>query len=310
MSLVRFSRSGALPRPARGIARAIVVLSIAASLVACAGTAKIEEVQKFADAGIAFSDAMPPLYDESLKVTVETDSLVLEKARPNLPDRLAALEQSKKLLLTRIEVLDDLKRHGGLLRQYFAALRTLASSDAPTEIGAATSDLVRQLVEIDNRLVPKSIGPVPIRDHLEEAATFAARAYQAAALNRELKANAETIDRELNLQQAALSALAEAMKADLETQMANEELERIVRPYVADKPLPSDWSARRLDAYKKRISLGSAEAAADAARNLRATFAALVERRLDGGGISMLIQDVKRVVAFVDSLRPTNKSEK
>ena len=54
---------------------------------ACAVTTqRVNQFDNFAQAGIAYADAVPAVLDESFRVTVTSDSSALIKARPNLSE--------------------------------------------------------------------------------------------------------------------------------------------------------------------------------------------------------------------------------
>lgn len=288
----------------------LLVVGFAISLTACAvGAARINQFDKFAQAGIQFVDAIPPLLDEAFVATVTTDSLVLKQAREGLTPgeaRLNKIEKSNENLSQRIGILNDLKRHASLLRAYFVALQALAQTDAESSgMTDVANGLVGALGKLHPRIANATIGGSPIKDLVAPAVSFGFTAYQSAVLNRELRKNAATIEKELNLQQAALTAIADAMKADLQTQFAALDRDAIVLPYARGKPLPSDWTQRRVDAFQRQLQIQSVEAAAKAAQNFRTSFVALVENRLDDTGITLLLRDINDIVTVIEALRGT-----
>lgn len=292
-------------RPAR-----LLIIGFAISLTACAvGKARVNQFDKFAHAGIQFTDAIPPLLDEAFLAAVTIDSLALKQGRTGLPsedDRLKEIEKSNENLTKRIAILNDLKRHATLLRAYFAALQVLAQTDAESSgMTTVANGLVATLGKLHPKIANASIGGSPVSDLVAPVTSFAFTAYQSAVLNRELRQNAATIDSELNLQQAALTAIADAMKADLQTQFAALDRDAIVLPYARGKPLPSDWTQRRVDAFHRQLQMHSVDAVAKAAQSLRTSFVALVENRLDDTGITLLLRDINDIVALVEAIHGT-----
>lgn len=292
-------------RPAR-----LLIIGFAISLTACAvGKARVNQFDKFAHAGIQFTDAIPPLLDEAFLAAVTTDSLALKQGRTGLPSeeaRLDAIEKSNDNLTKRIAILNDLKRHASLLRAYFAALQVLAQTDAESSgMTVVTNGLLTSLGKLHPQIANAKLGQSSIGDLVAPVTSFAFTAYQSGVLNRELRQNAETIDKELNLHQAALRAIADTMKADLQTQFAAIDRDAIVLPYARGKPLPSDWTQRRVDAFHRQLQMHSVDAAAKAAQSLRTSFVALVENRLDDTGIALLLRDINDIVALVEAIRGT-----
>lgn len=285
----------------------LLVVGFAISLTACAvGAARINQFDKFTQAGIQFADAIPPLLDEAFVATVTTDSLVLKQTREGLAPgeaRLNEIEKSNKNLSQRIGILNDLKRHASLLRAYFVALQALAQTDAESSgMTDVANGLVGALRKLHPRIANATIGESPIKDLVAPAVSFGFTAYQSAVLNRELRKNAATIEKELSLQQAALTAIADAMKADLQTLFAAANVDNIVLPFVRKGKLPSHWTQRRVDAFQRHLQMHSVDAAAKAAQSLRTSFVALVENRLDDTGIPLLRRDINDIVALVEAI--------
>lgn len=269
----------------------------------CAATvARVTQFESFALAGTRFADAVPDVLDESFKTTVNTSSLVLVQARKGLSDsaRLEEIERNDSTIRQRLEFLNDLKRHAKLLRRYFVALQSLALTDAQSSgLTDVTSGLVSALGEISPNIASATVAGASISELVSPAATLAFAAFQSKVLEAELRRNALTVDRELSLQQAALTALSEAMRADLEAQFEVADRDKIALPYVRDGELPADWSQRRLEAFQRHIRLASVDAASQAAGDLRLSFVALVEDRLDRTMIGALLADINGIVTFL-----------
>lgn len=267
-----------------------------------ASVARVSQFESFAKAGTEFADAIPGVFDESFKTTLNTSSLVLVNARKGLSEdeRLEAIEQNDSTIRERLELLNDLKRHAKLLRRYFVALQSLALTDAQSSgLTDVTGGLVSALGKISPNIAGATVAGASISELVSPAATLAFAAFQSKVLEAELRRNASTIDRELSLQQAVLTALSEAMRADLETQFEAADREKIALPYARDAELPADWSQRRLEAFQRHIRLSSIDAASQAAGDLRLSFVALVEDRLDETMIGALLADINGIVTFL-----------
>lgn len=280
-----------------------VVLAVALGLVpsACA-TARVGQFDAFARAGIQFTNAVTPVVDEAFETAVATDTLLLLRAREDLTDsaeRLERLQSSDEVLRRRLRILNDVQRHVALLKSYFVAIRALAQTDEASGITTATQDLVGNLGQLNERI---SAGIPRVNGFLGRGVSVAVSRFQSAALNRELQANADTIERELDLQRAALMAIGDQMRADLESQFAAQYSERVELPYSRDGVLSPDWSRRRMEAFRHQELLTSLGAAADAAHSLRVAYVALVEDRLDATGIQLLLDDIQRIITLAEDV--------
>lgn len=277
---------------------------LALALAACS-SARVSQFDGFAAAGIKYADAIPAVYDQAFEAAVRTDSLVLREVRQKLPqkDRLAEIGESNKNLAARLEILTALKAHAAEFRAYFIALRALASSDVGSGLTQATKDLTASLGKLDSSITKLSVGKLPINDFIGQAVPLAVAQYKSAALNTELKERASTIEKELNLQEAALSAIAAQMKSDIGAQLTVQDRDEIVLPFVRDGTLPADWNEKRLQGFRRRLDLGVIDAAVSAAKNLRLSYIALAEDRLDDSGLSLLITDINKLIALAEGVK-------
>ena len=286
-------------------ARVALCALLLLALSAC-GSARVSQFDGFAAAGIKFTDTLPAVYDQSFETSVRTDSLVLREMRQKLPagkDRLDEIGRSNKNLADRLAILGDLKAHATGLRAYFVALKALATTDAASGLTQATKDLAAGLGKLDANIAKATVGGLSISSFLSQAVPLAVAQYQSAALNTELKERAAVIERELNLQEAALAALAATMKSDLGVQLAVQERDEIVLPYARDGSLAGDWNEKRLEGFRRRLDLGVVDAAVNAAANLRLSYVALVENRLDEGSMALLIADINKLIALVEGVK-------
>jgi hypothetical protein len=276
-----------------------------ALLPACTSTARVGQFREFADVGVAYVDAADAFLEEAGDAAIDADSHVLMVARERLPDsaeRGKDLVESNRLLSERLGLLSDLRLHGHLLRAYFLALAALAESDSPTEIGAATAEIVTSLGALDDEIRRAKVGDREVGDFSGAVVEIAVAGFRRAALERELEAHASTIERELDLQQAAMRAIGEQLRTDLEVVLAGLETTEIVRPFRGTRQLPRRWATSRREILKAAVSVESADAAADAATELKASFVKLVEDRLGISDLQSLIGDIDRVLELIESV--------
>jgi len=283
----------------------LTVIGIAV-LTGCAGTQTINKADQFALNGVAFADSIAPLVDESFVLAVTADSLVLTQVRENIPDpevRGTQLKQSDEQLETRLKILRDLKRHANLLRSYFLAIKAITQTDAASVITDATKGLVEQMSELEPKIAETTIGDNPVSDFIEPGVKLAVAGYQNTVLRQELSARADSIDREIGLQDAALTALYEQMRADKELEILVEVKNPIFRAYTGEGKLPSNWSKQRVDAFKLIIEIDSFENAVKAAKALRQSWQAFAEDRLDSATLLDLTRLVQEMVALAGKIK-------
>lgn len=280
-----------------GLITCFVVLPIVA-LSACTAVSKVEKADSLANAGVAFADSVPAFIDESFVLAVTANSLTLKQSRSDLTEeeRIVRLQVSDDLLAERLTILRDLKRHALLLRSYFIAIKAIIQSDAASGITDQTKNIVMRLGELSPTIKDASIGGTSISDFIEPAVKLVIASYQNTVLRRELDARADAIERELALQQAALSAIRDQMIADKDLQVQIEERNPIFEDFVGSASLPGNWSDQRVTAFKKTIGFESYDIAAKAASGLHENWIAFAEDRLDERTLLLLIRDIEALV--------------
>ena len=121
------------------------------------------------------------------------------------------------------------------------------------------------------------------------------------AASRELAARADTIDRELRIQQAFLTALRRKLQADLASIAALGRERDVTRPFlegsIADQRA---WIALRRSYILAPRIVEALSDASEAASRLRSAWKAFVEGRADE---STLLSDLEAVLSFAESAR-------
>jgi hypothetical protein len=241
-------------------------------------TQRINQFETFAKAGKGYSDAIDALTIEAGNAAIDTDSQLLIKDRKRLPepDRKEIIVARNKALKDLVAELRKFNKHSRLLRRYFSALEKLAISDASTGITENAVKLVDELQKINPDLKNATIGEASVNDFVTQAVPLVVAAFQQAALEKELKKNAKTIERELDLQHAFLAALADGLEADLEAVLKIRAYEEVAKPYIRAGNLPENWADTRREIITTTVMLGSVDNAQKAAKSLQEAFIALV----------------------------------
>ena len=94
---------------------------------------------------------------------------------------------------------------------------------------------------------------------------------KAKTLEKELQARGALIERELALQQALFTALAQEIKTDLTVELSEREIDEVIKPFASNSEVPNDWAATREDVLSAMVASQNAGAAATA-NELRLSF--------------------------------------
>ena len=274
-------------------------------LPGCA-TQRSEQFETFSKVGMGYADAIVVLTEEAGNVAIDADSQVLIMTK----DGFSSAEARKKAYMDHTkaleELLDELRafhKHTQLLKKYFHSLDKLATSDVASGVSDNTGKLIDGLQAISPSLKEATIGGDPIKTFMTEAVELSISAFQHKALERELQTNAKTIERELELQHAFLSALAIELEADFNVIIKAKTFHEVANPYIAGGKLPRNWLKNRRDLLSSVVMMGSVDNAKEAAKELKNTFVALVGNTIEPEDFDVLFEDVNAMLDLIELIR-------
>jgi hypothetical protein len=282
-----------------------MLLAAAVWLPACT-TARIDQFGRFAEAGVAYADAVDALTLEAANAAIDADSAALARARGGLSEqqRREAILEHNDLLKQRVALLRDLQHHAGLLRNYFLALAALGESDAPGAIAAEAEALATSIDALGARIRAERIGGEEIGSLTGSLARITVARFQREALERELRLRAALLQRELDLQHTAMEAIAEELRADLAAILGQQELVEVIEPYRSSSAkLAKSWAKRRREILVATTAAESADAAASAAAALKWSFRALVENRYTLADYRAVLADINAIITLLEQVR-------
>ena len=261
---------------------------------------QINEAAELAEAGVAFSETLPPLYDAFFRQMVEADSLELKATRTALSGDIEKLEQrlddSDQDFRQTIAVLRDLKRHAALLKSYFIALQDLASDETGKEIPPAARQAVEDLKKVGLEVSEKKVLGTNLGSLVEPIAAYSVNAAKASALREELEARGTAINVEIARHEQALGVIATRMIGDKE-RILIETVENPLRDEFlkTSSALPSNWWKRRADYLELIVEIESVTRAQAAVRNLRIAWENLASGRVQSTSIEIILEDIGAV---------------
>lgn len=271
-------------------------------LATSCATARLNQFKEFSQAGIAYADATGLLIEEAGAAAIDGDSTILIRLRQNMaPEkRQKAIVEHNALLKKRLSLLADLRRHANLLKAYFIQLGALADRETRGDLGRSADGVFQALGDLNSRIRGAEIGGRPVSDFIGPVVEIVVGNFRKNGLESELRNRVETLERELEIQQSAMSFISEDLEADLQVRLQSLETERIIDPFQGSGTLPSGWKEDRKTVLTSTLLLSSVAATADAAKNLKMSFVALVEGRETN--IAALVQDIGELVAFLEAI--------
>jgi hypothetical protein len=284
-------------RPAR-----LALLAAAAVFLTAACASTIPHAKKVASAGAAYGKATDTLIGAAEETSLDADSarLLSEAQGLSREDRRALLEKHAAAA-DLVAELEKLRKHSRLLTRYFEALGSLADDAVDTEAANQINGIADSLNSAGQSLAGSKLLSSAETDLISKAARLTVQAVRSAALSRELAARADTIDRELRIQQAFLTALRRKLQADLASIAALGRERDVTRPFlegsIADQRA---WIALRRSYILAPRSVEALSDASEAASKLRSAWKAFVAGGVDE---STLLSDLEAVMSFAESAK-------
>ena len=283
------------------LSRLLTVGVFALVLTTGCASQRVGQFRSFAAVGDAYVDALGPLLDEAGEAAIDNDSLILlsTRASTDAAERARTLQSHNEALSRRIGLLGAIRRHALLLQGYFAALAALADADADTRISAALDSSLDRLATIRGTL--RSAPEISVL--AKPVTRIAVGNFKKRALDQELRARAQVIAEDIDLQRAALQAISETLRADLEQMTNLRERKQVVEPFVGTGSVSeSEWATARRRALTQRAAARSAEAAAAAADALKQSYVALAENRLDAVQLDTVLNHINQILDLLEEL--------
>lgn len=267
--------------------RRLALLLATAAVLSTTGcdTGRLAQFGALASTGTAYVTSFHAFTQSAGDAFLAADSASMIAARNVAGPQLVAANSAtyaKSLLAEDTQMrrylatLQTLDRQATLLGQYFAAITAITSGKA----SAATLTSVDTCVDALNKLNPEvesaSLGGRNVKDFLGPTVPLVVTHFEVRALETSLRRSAPTIQRALDLQEAAVKALAAQQNDSLALTLQSDETSRVIAPYTSNAPLPASWASDRAAFLKDSASLDSSHGLTDTIDELRKSFARLV----------------------------------
>lgn len=289
--------------------RYVGLLLIAAfGLSACESAQRINQADKFAKAGVVFTENLPGFYDEYYRLAIKADSVTLAQTReePGLTRAQLGgrLNEANEDLKRTSAILGGLKEHATLLKQYFTAIKELTDESVGAGAGEATAALADRLEAARAEFGKGEPFGVPVPEIAGAVGNFVVVSLKNRALKRELDERGATIDAELAVQEAILKKLGRNMIAHHEAWV----IVTLENPTFADyqnskKALPKRWYYKRLRYLTGEEAIDSATAAGEAMKEMRKAWRELAGGGPEGSTVDRLIGHINATIVLIEALK-------
>ena len=285
----------------------LIVATLAVS--GCASTGRNNQFRQFADVGRSEQLAVGKVVDQALASNIDANSRELLDARDQLvaargwgnldPDAL--LERANRSLMVTTQNLVAIKRHAALLDQYFQSVAALADYDS-SAIATSTEATVGALTALAPRLRSLSAGGVALPSASGSLAPVVVNGVRSHSLERELRAHAVEIDRELEMQERLLLFLSKMIEHDQELLAQNRIAAELAVPYAdLARPISAGWMASRRDILlAQALAPEPAAQASEIAARMRLSFHQLCQGRANADDIASYASDLSRLLTLLE----------
>lgn len=279
----------------------------------CATTTEISGFESFARAGDQYAQAVDALLVRSSEVLVDTNSDKLLETAAQLPGTMTAAEvkeQDDAVGLNLAEI-RRLRAQVALLSDYFDTLARLASSDAPSVIGASAASTVSELDALTQTLHggpliedADAVGPL-----VSSLGTLVVRGVQGRELRQELDARKQTIAHILELHKKLFAVLAAQVGADEDFVRQRQYEKKVVEPLLAGSIAdPATWKKERYAFLQPPPVAQQLSAARSAASQLQSAWAELLAGSITPADVQAVVAELEPILSAAERLEASRKN--
>jgi hypothetical protein len=294
------------------ISRAIILC-----LVFCIGcdTERLDQFSKFSTAGTQYVLAFHSLTNQAGSAMIAVDSATLVIAHkdvlPDLtkdPNKYATYildhDSQLQIYLANLKLLDE---HATKLGSYFDAISNLTNGKAASGTTAAATDLLNSIDQLNPKVGSATFLGKTVQDYVKSGTPFIVAHFEVKALDDQLEKAKPIIQKALELQQAAVEAIAAQMKAALVDTLKIRESTDVVDPYLQQQ-IPSSWNANREAYLRAQVTLSSLDSAQAAISQLNVAFKQLVENKNASIDLTSLLNAISKMTGYVSSVETSAKT--
>lgn len=294
--------------------KATALLVAALLLSACgAGSA---DFAKFANAGATFSDSAPGAYDYAYEQFVRTqltdiavnnrkasEAAAAGRPKPVVDQLQRDLAETAKNTFDNTmayrKQLAGAKEHATALRDYFVALRALASDIEPEAAGASAAGFAQKLGQLTGASATFSVvgSQFSAASLLQPFVRLAVAEYRNERLRRHLETYQQPVGDAIALQEAMFAAMRRFEVARGYEWVAIRTRQDLAAQYAdLSKPLPPDWLEKSMKVLSTEPGPSPISQALDAAHLLRTAFENLLQGKAGALG------NLEQAAAYINVL--------
>ncbi len=287
---------------------AVLTIAVLTFSVGC-DSQRLNQFASFAAAGSQYVQASHKVIEQAGSAMISADSAVLLTARSQAgTGNQEDVIKDDRMLETYLENLRKIDAHATVLGSYFDAITQLTNGKAAAGVSSSATGLLDAINTFNPQIEKLSFGGKTVKDFVSTGSSLIVAHFEVKALNDHLKKSAPIIDHALALQEAAMAAIAEQMKASLQASLEVKESTDVVEPYV--KGPPANWNSTRESFLRTKVTIDDVDHAKAAITKLRGTFRELVQNPHATIDLTALINEISKLADFAKAVESSTKNSK
>ena len=271
---------------------------------------RIEQFSSLAAAGSAYAATFPVLSEQlgNAQITITNDQAVAaHMAGIDTDTAKAKISQQDTDLKIFLSTIDKLNAQTAVLGAYFAAMAQLANSKNSDQIVTSANGLYTQLKSVNAAVGNSKFSSDPAAKTIDEllgpVTQLVVAHFQVKALDANLNAHAQEVDRALALQEKAVQEMTLILSLAVNGDDKAREQSQVIGPYVSTKDLPKSWASDRTAYIRSSVSLASADAAKDAITKLRTAFQDVVQNKSSQIDFNSLLDVIGKMAGYANDVK-------
>ena len=262
---------------------------------------RLDQFASFAAAGSQYVQALHKVIEQAGSAMIASDSatLIMARKQAGVGDP-STVRQDDQMLETYLDNLQKIDAHASLLGSYFEAIAKLTNGKAASDTATAASGLLDSINSFNPEIEKATFAEKSVKDYVKSGTNLVVTHFEVRALDEQLQKAAPTIDQALTLQEAAVNAIADQMKAALGASLEVRESTDVIEPYVSGPP--PNWNSSRESYLRAKVTIDSVDQAKAAIGKLHAAFRQLAENRNASIDLSSLLNDINKMVGYASAL--------
>ena len=268
-----------------------------ALLTACS-THNIQKNSEFVQAGLAQTEQVDLVLDETRRLVIDVDSNELVYLH-NSHKKKGMLASKTAATLTLTKQIDGIKENNASTRRYFEAIEELINNPNRQHVETTVNSISSSLAQEHQRQKREPLIYTTSYDddsYLKELSNLAVSAHYSAQIQNILRRDATIVGRHLDAQEAALKKVVPILINRLKTAQIFHLVTYVERPYLAEgRFMSAAWKADRLEWFDMQTAKPAIEDLIKTQQKLKQVWMDILRGNRSMKAFNHMLEDTGRV---------------